>query len=302
MTNKDIAKADGKDAIDITFQSSIHGSTDGIYYYRIVISGSGNTVSPEIMQESVREGFASYSPSNHFTLSSNTPEQKTISVQRSTDRSQWISFPLCGASATTLGDLTIKATFTDPNPKPQSGSVGKSTPSNTPESSSMPIPSLEKIKIGADVIMADKLGSKSINTRSDLTFSGKTIANSKITLFFHSDPFEETTTADKNGDWSYRLKAGKLSPGDHTIQIAVTDPATNQTSTKSNPLKFNVVNAIETASANKNDNFFSKYMMYIISGLLLTVSATFTLAYIIVRKRKQSKTLETENAGINLEP
>jgi hypothetical protein len=86
-----------------------------------------------------------------------------------------------------------------------------------------------------------------IDQNKPLTLYGHTVANGLVTLTIHSIPKTVTTTADKDGNWSYTVSG--LEPGSHTVQASVKDPATGQTSSPSQLLAF-TVKAVPKAVAN----------------------------------------------------
>lgn len=81
----------------------------------------------------------------------------------------------------------------------------------------------------------------SFKTGEDVTISGKTVPNGEVKLYIFSEPREDTTTADENGDWTYTIKG--LEAGDHRVEAEVTDPATGKTSERGEVLAFHVEQA-----------------------------------------------------------
>ena len=61
-----------------------------------------------------------------------------------------------------------------------------------------------------------------------LELSGTTVGGGVVTLTIHSTPRTETATAGADGRWTYTVN--NLEPGDHYVEVAVTDPSTKQTS------------------------------------------------------------------------
>ena len=296
-TDKVTAKADGVDDIAVSPARYSYSQDYSHAYYKIIVSGSGNSINPAV-SHNVWEPY--------FKLTSTTPGVKTITAQSSINDTDWYNFPICANGNwdyTMSSMLSLNVAFTDPNPKQSSPAPGNSPASRTTNSSAttVSVPTLNKIRIGNEQVSANKLSTIDVDTKSELVYSGKTIANGKVTLFFHSDPFEESTTADKDGNWSYRLESGKLPAGEHSLQIAVTDPSTNQTSAKSDPFKFNIKQAA-VAGDNKKESFLTKYLPYLATVLFVVLLGAATGIYVILKKRKKAEmTPNTDIARTNLQ-
>lgn len=71
-----------------------------------------------------------------------------------------------------------------------------------------------------------------------ITFSGKTIPSGIVTLYIYSTPKQYVAHADAKGVWTY--EAPGLPSGVHHAEVTVTDPATKQTSQRSQLLSFTV--------------------------------------------------------------
>ena len=103
------------------------------------------------------------------------------------------------------------------------------------------------------------MGTTSVKTSSPvqiqqgqpLVLSGKTVPFGVVTLTIHSTPQTVTTNADKDGNWSYTVTG--LDSGDHTVQAAVKDPATGQTSPAAQILAFSIKPVIAKATVKKSN-------------------------------------------------
>lgn len=149
------------------------------------------------------------------------------------------------------------------------------------------VPVLESLRVGNTQFAADKILENKFKQDEKKIFSGKAIANGKVTLYFQSEPFEATATADKDGNWTYELTKD-LGEGEHTLQIAVTDPVTNLTSDKSQPVKFTLIAAArsenQTQTAKTND-----YTWWYVGGGIVAVILAGVLGFLIYRRKKISK-------------
>lgn len=292
-TDKDIAKADGVDGIVVIPTQYSYSQDYSHAYFKINVSGNGNSVTPTV-SHNIWEPY--------LKLISTSPGVKTITAESSLNGVDWYNFPVCVNGNTTGSNLGLSVTFTEPNPKQSPPSPGNTSPSSTPNApaSTISVPTLDKINIGNEQVSPDKLATTSFDTKTDIVFSGKSIPNGKLTFYFQSNPFQETTAADKEGNWSFRLEPGMLQPGEHSLQLAVTDPATNQISAKSDPFKFNVKQAA-LAGENKNESFLSRYFLYFTAGLILALLGGLTGVYVIRRKRKNAEIMpEADITGTNM--
>jgi hypothetical protein len=103
-----------------------------------------------------------------------------------------------------------------------------------------------------------------------------------------------TTTADKDGNWSYTVSG--LAAGDHYVEASVADPATKQTSPVAKLLSFTVTapKATTTVATAKKSNTG----MYIILLVVLTMlSACGWYCYKWFGKRKNGNGPSPLNPG-----
>lgn len=189
----------------------------------------------------------------------------------------------------------IAITFVNPSsstpaPSPSSGATKKTTtnPSVAPDQPGAPaIPVLELLTVGNTQLALDKIQGHELKSSDKKAFSGKTIPNGVVHLYFQSDPFEDTATADKDGKWTYDLTRD-LGEGEHSLQIAVTDPTTNLTSGKSTPVKFSLIGRAESATNQVAAEMqTTNYLWYLLCGGLFVLGiAGGTESYLYFRKGK----------------
>jgi len=79
-------------------------------------------------------------------------------------------------------------------------------------------------------------------TASKLTFRGKALPNSFVTVYIFSLPIVVTVKTDSEGNWNYTLDK-ELEDGNHQVYVGITD-VKGKVVVKSNPLPF-----VKTASA-----------------------------------------------------
>lgn len=121
-------------------------------------------------------------------------------------------------------------------------------------------------------------------------FSGKTIPNGIVRLYFHSEPFEDTTTANTEGVWTYEL-IRDIGIGDHELQIAVTNPTTNLTSEKSEAVKFTLIapEFTETQPLNINNKSKNNYFWYYLGTGIFFITLVGTGGFIWWKKSKKTR-------------
>lgn len=187
--------------------------------------------------------------------------------------------------------LTTPIKFVDPSTI-QNDAVAP-TPAPAVEDPIPVAPVLDTVKVGVKEVTPDKITDTKINTKKKLKFFGKTIPNATVTLYFHSDPFEASTTSDAEGNWTYELEKGKLGVGEHNLQIAVTDPVTGKTSEKSEATSFTIDEAPKLVTSSEKveeETLFSKaykndYYPWMVAGVFFIVVVGGAVTYTIVRFR-----------------
>lgn len=294
FVDKNSAVANNTETIALTVRKKQNPGSNGAAciggipadYLLFSSTGSGNNFS-SVRADLIISG--SYDTYTTVTLKSSVAESKSISV-----------FPYYGNEPDPMGSRSLGSlTFTTPpstTPAPTSA-PRKSTPKPAEqpnaEAANPAVPVLENLKVGNTEFAASKVAENTITTRKKINFRGKAIPNGKVTLYFHSDLFEATTTADKDGNWSYDLEPGKLDAGEHSLQIAVTDPATNKTSEKSTALKFEVkeeqVTPVATTDQPKQENILiagAKTPYGIVAIFIFLTSIAFGTFYFLRLRKK----------------
>lgn len=191
----------------------------------LTVSGSGNTLSSSFVTSDAN-GNAT------VTLASSVAEIKTITAYYA---------DLISAS----GQLnSINVPFVAPAvpaPAPRPVAPSKVTPNLPTPNESTPLPALTtEIRLGDSIIKPED--AVVIKNNEPLVLSGKTVPNGVVTIYVFSEPKKFTTTADKAGNWSYKVSG--LPVGSHHIEAEVTDPATGKTSARSQVLAFTVEKAV----------------------------------------------------------
>jgi hypothetical protein len=153
-------------------------------------------------------------------------------------------------------------------------------------------PASSQIKVSeAENVTETKEGS----TKQQLKFSGKAKPEAKVLIYIFSEPLVVTTSADKNGDWSYSLE-DPLEPGKHEAYALVSKG--DGSYERSSVFSFAVAK-VEAAEANPNGLSLnlernqptaklntSSMRMYII-GIALLLVVVAGLAFIVLRIRKK---------------
>jgi hypothetical protein len=216
------------------------------------VSGGGNTLSPSSFS-------LDSSGRTSFTVKSTVAESKVITIY--------------GYSGS-YSYATTSVTFTSPAAAPTPASTGtpKKTTTTTPAPVSVapPVaPALATVKV--DGTQADIAHSITFDEAKPLVLSGTTVPNGVVTLAIHSTPKTVTTTADKDGHWSYTVNG--LEPGDHYVEATVTDPATNKTSDSAKLLSFKLTAHKTPAVAHATPASKKQSYVPLIVGLAVVVVA-----------------------------
>jgi hypothetical protein len=224
-----------------------------------------------------------------------------------------IKVPTCSVSnpmsvsAKVLAFFDKKDSSATPSTISSSNGTNATTSANVSQSSAKPPeklggegapakPELNSLKVIFDGTSygSSNIPNNGLNLNQGLSFGGTTIPNVLVYLFFHSEEFVAQTTADAAGVWSYELTKD-LGAGDHELQIAVTDPATNLTSEKSEAVKFALAESTAEATAADNDNNDIKNVnlwWYVGGGVLLLLLLAVLGFYIWKNKRSKKTSLE----------
>ncbi len=67
-----------------------------------------------------------------------------------------------------------------------------------------------------------------LDEHEKIEISGTTVSNGQVKLYIFSEPQEGATIADGQGSWSYTIES--IEPGNHRVEVEVTDPATGKVS------------------------------------------------------------------------
>ena len=108
-----------------------------------------------------------------------------------------------------------------------------------------------------------------------VTFSGKGLRNSYVTLYFFSTPIVVTVKTDASGNWEYTIDK-EFEDGEHSAYVAMTDSG-GKILMKSTPIPFvKTANAIafgtlETTTAKAG--FFQGNMLWVAIGTIITIVA-----------------------------
>lgn len=296
-TNKDSATANGSDSITVSAgvfdirddagddadngaspSNPVPDCKPSLGYtpkVKISVSGSGNSYNSGYIYINCSSGYGS------TTLTSTVAEGKTVSML------------LSGKGGDYNPGLSLGVTFNAPAPTPStsrsqtSTSTSQATPA-TQAPTAPAVPVLEFLKVGDSQITSDKISESKFKQGEKIIFSGKTIPNGVVYLYFQSEPFTAMTIANAEGVWTYELTKD-LGVGEHTLQIAAADQATNQISEKSQPVKFAIEEAAkeEKPQAKKDSNLI--YYL-VVGGILIIATAVGFVIY--KRGRKNKKKVE----------
>lgn len=235
-----------------------------------------------------------------------------VEPSRIMDTTCSIPYPMSGGVSTAIAFFDKSSSSSANNTGTGSPTTQVSLPSQSPVTvkpvekfggaGAPAVPVLESLTVGSTFFAADKIIENKLDQKEKKTFSGKTIPNGVVHLYFHSDPFEDTATADASGAWSYAL-VRDIGVGDHTLQIAVTDPTTNLTSEKSTPVKFALAGTVTTAGKAKAAPSIAQqqsYLWYYVGGGVFLLAVLGILTYHFVIKHgifsKKKKVVTAENS------
>lgn len=129
-----------------------------------------------------------------------------------------------------IGTATARFTKTSTTAAP--APTQQNTPTNQNNTTQQqPTQNQEKPQNGT-VVMSDQEGAPQEDTTFEsgepVVLKGKTVPNGKITLYIFSEPRTAQVEANGEGDWTYTIEG--LEPGDHRVEMEVTNPTTNKTS------------------------------------------------------------------------
>jgi len=310
FANKTNAVANGTDSIILSLKVHIDGCPGGggPVFDRLSFSsdGQGNTFTPDILDLGNAGSPDFYSQVNDKTFTTNFKSTVAGTKNLHLLGNSYLNPPhLYDAVIDSFTDNSLmRVTFSAPpvatatsTPRVTQRVTPTSIPTLTTAPSNLPpsIPVLEKLKVGNVEHAIDKISENKLKQEEKKIFSGKTIPEGIVHLYFHSSPFEDTTIADKDGNWSYELKKD-IGAGDHTLQIAVTDPKTNLTSEKSKAVKFAIA-GVATTSTPEVKNSQSMFTNPILLGSVSLVLIGLVIDGVFGAKqmKKKKSTPKQEN-------
>jgi hypothetical protein len=131
-----------------------------------------------------------------------------------------------------------------------------------------------------------------------ISFKGRALPNSFITLYIYSNPVVVTVKTDEDGNWSYVLSK-ELEDGNHEVYAAVTDN-TGKITSKSKPLAFiKTAQAIQLMDDNRElsqinstlspiENEKNKLLIFVISiSIFSLISAIVSIVLLIKNNREK---------------
>jgi hypothetical protein len=211
------------------------------------------------------------------------------------------------SSDSNYDDLTIAShsvEIIDDETAPQPTATSSPAPTPTPS----PIPVVEKPEIpttklvdaeGNEITPPEGSDKVSFKDKELVVISGVTIPNGIVKLYIFSEPQEAEVTADAEGNWTYTVE--NLEAGDHRVEVEVTDPATNETSERTEVLAFSVAQAEtveetlatpESADAPVEEDSSSLIPVIAILGILVLAGA---VGGYFVWKKRNNTSRNTEN-------
>ena len=211
---------------------------------------------------------------------------------------------LYGGKAIASYNLNILDTQPAPAPTPTA-----STPSSTSQNStSSSAPASETTKPNTPTTkFVDSEGNElkpaegekiTFKDKEPIVLSGTTVPNGEVKLYIFSEPQEAAVTADEEGNGSYTIAS--IEPGDHRVEIEVTDPATGETSERAEVLTFSVAQAEGTdefTTANNDEALTereeSNSLLITIVIVMILLAVSSGAGYWFWRKKHNNKDYET---------
>jgi hypothetical protein len=137
-------------------------------------------------------------------------------------------------------------------------------------------PKIEFKESGTKIVL--KSEDLKFTEKDQITFTGKTVANSIVVLTVASEPAVYTTKSDKDGNWVYTLP-GPLTAGDHSVKVSVLDE-NSQIVRESDSLAF-------TVSASKTSESETKEKMSLGIFLIVVIVALVLILFVIMLTKKR---------------
>lgn len=289
LVDKSTSVAGSPISLQLKFVPEGRGCGGSIAYDRLVLKQNGSVISTVYDSSPVNGEEYIYSA---VSVNSNTVGTVNMAVDASC---------FDGADYTPVVSIAVGSlVFTAAPAAPSTTTTVKlktTTATTTPPTAVVTPPAAPVLEvIAGNNPLVDQEEDIILNQNEEKTFSGKTIPNGIVHLYFHSDPFEDTAVADANGVWTYTLNRD-LGTGNHTLQVAVTDPATNLTSEKTAEQKFTLVTAAKSEEATPVATK-TNYFWYLVGGGVILAIVLGVLGYLYFTKKwffaKKSKIQEQE--------
>lgn len=132
-----------------------------------------------------------------------------------------------------------------PAPTTTSKPVTTSTETSDSQEPEKPQPPATKLVDNEGKELAPSEGEDKVTfkAKQSIVITGSTIPGGIVKLYIFSEPQEAEVTADAEGNWSYTIES--IEPGDHRVEVEVTDPESGQTSDREQVLAFAVEDEVE---------------------------------------------------------
>lgn len=246
--------------------------------YSIIVSGAGATAS----QSTVDAGT-----SDTFTVKGTSAGTATITV---VDADSSDNYQLGEKNSVAV---TVTAAPSPPPAVPPPTSPKPSSPPTSPPVTSQSAPESPKLTTttaGGSAINTPDKGFE-VFSNDDIVLSGTTIPISTVNIYVFSEEQHFTTTSDDKGQWTYTIARDSLHPGDHHVEIAVTDPQTQLTSPRSTVATFTVKQSGQTtvsheAPAVNNDSIAT--LTWVVLAILAIAGIGAATSHILYRRHKKA--------------
>lgn len=266
----------------VSRQITINGGQYGTYGFVEVYSPDTSTY------EGTRSCIVSFSKT-----SSNDADFNNLSIASKT--------------VTVIDDETAPAPSPTTSPTPQPTNTAPSTQS-TPSADDPIKPEVPQTKLtdpeGNELKPQEGEEKITFQDKEPIVLSGTTVPNGEVKLYIFSDPQEATVTADETGAWTYTIE--NIEPGDHRVEVEVTDPETGETSERKEVLAFAVAQADESSDEEEalladlvtKENSDSSILILLIVSIVVLAGAGGGAFWWIRRRKQQPKTPQTDEPKV----
>jgi cobalamin biosynthesis Mg chelatase CobN len=134
-------------------------------------------------------------------------------------------------------------TTTQNNPTSSNAQTANQEVNNEEDEEKPTVTEVSMSDLSGNVKQKNDEGKYAYENGNPIIIRGKTVPSGIVKLYIFSEPQEATVTADENGNWEYTIES--IEPGDHRVEVEVTDPATGDTSERTEVLAFAVAQASE---------------------------------------------------------